>query len=61
MARAIVNKLMHAPTERLKRAAAHGDRALPGVAADLFGIDDENGASEEQAGSDAAMLSERKA
>lgn len=39
MARAIVNKLLHAPTTRLKQAASNGDSLLPGVAADLFGID----------------------
>jgi len=40
MARAIVNKLLHAPTARLKAAAASGDTALPGAAAVLFGIDE---------------------
>jgi glutamyl-tRNA reductase len=41
MARAIVNKLLHVPTTRLKDAAASGDRTLPGAAAALFGIDAE--------------------
>jgi len=38
MAQAIVNKLLHGPTSRLKEAAASGDGTLPGAAADLFGI-----------------------
>jgi glutamyl-tRNA reductase len=46
MARAIVNKLLHPPTARLKEAAASGDPALPGAAAQLFGID--AGAQEEE-------------
>ena len=41
MARAIVNKLLHAPTSRLKEAASSGDPSLPGVAAQLFGLDGE--------------------
>ncbi|MFL5299833.1 MAG: glutamyl-tRNA reductase, partial [Anaeromyxobacteraceae bacterium] len=40
MARAIVNKLLHGPTARLKEAASSGDSALPGAAAELFGIED---------------------
>ncbi len=44
MARAIVNKLLHRPTARLKDAATSGDSALPGAAAELFGIEnDERG------------------
>ena len=43
MARAIVNKLLHAPTARLKQAASNGDSLLPGVAAELFGIDGAQG------------------
>ncbi len=39
MARAIVNKLLHFPTARLKEAANSGDSALPGAAAELFGIE----------------------
>jgi glutamyl-tRNA reductase len=39
MAQAIVNKLLHGPTARLKEAASSGDSALPGAAAELFGID----------------------
>ncbi|HET7754703.1 MAG TPA: glutamyl-tRNA reductase [Anaeromyxobacteraceae bacterium] len=39
MARAIVNKLLHVPTARLKEAAASGDTALPGAAAELFDVD----------------------
>ncbi len=41
MARAIVNKLLHGPTARLKEAASSGDSALPGAAAELFGIESE--------------------
>jgi glutamyl-tRNA reductase len=41
MAQAIVNKLLHGPTARLKEAAASGDSTLPGAAAELFGIDNE--------------------
>jgi glutamyl-tRNA reductase len=43
MARAIVNKLLHGPTARLKAAASTGDTALPGAAAQLFGIEEEAG------------------
>jgi len=38
MAQAIVNKLLHPPTARLKEAAASGDGALAGAVAELFGI-----------------------
>lgn len=38
MAKAIVNKLLHGPTARLKEAASSGDGALAGAAAELFGI-----------------------
>ena len=38
MAQAIVNKLLHGPTARLKEAAASGDSDLPGAAAELFGM-----------------------
>ena len=41
MARAIVNKLLHGPTARLKEAASSGDTVLPGAAAALFGLDHE--------------------
>jgi glutamyl-tRNA reductase len=41
MARAIVNKLLHVPTARLKEAAASGDTALPGAAAELFDVDND--------------------
>ncbi|HEX9307908.1 MAG TPA: glutamyl-tRNA reductase [Anaeromyxobacter sp.] len=42
MAQAIVNKLLHGPTARLKEeAASSGDGSLAGAAAELFGI--ENG------------------
>jgi glutamyl-tRNA reductase len=41
MAQAIVNKLLHGPTARLKAAASSGDGVLPGAAAELFGIENE--------------------
>jgi glutamyl-tRNA reductase len=41
MAQAIVNKLLHGPTARLKEAAASGDPTLPGAAAELFGVETE--------------------
>jgi glutamyl-tRNA reductase len=40
MAQAIVKKLLHAPTHRLKEAAAHGDSDLPGAAAALFDLEE---------------------
>jgi glutamyl-tRNA reductase len=40
MAQAIVNKLLHGPTARLKKAASAGESELPTAAAELFGIDD---------------------
>lgn len=66
MAQAIVNKLLHGPTARLKEAAASGDSSLPGAAAELFGIDHEPaGAGDEErsagngAGRASAAASER--
>jgi glutamyl-tRNA reductase len=41
MAQAIVNKLLHLPTVRLKESAASGDGTLAGVVAELFGIESE--------------------
>lgn len=41
MALAIVNKLLHRPTARLKEAASSGDGSLAGAAAELFGIENE--------------------
>jgi glutamyl-tRNA reductase len=38
MAQAIVNKLLHGPTVRLKESAASGDGSLAGAVAELFGI-----------------------
>jgi len=54
MAQAIVNKLLHPPTARLKAAASDGDSTLPGVAAELFGIQDEPQARRERSGTAAA-------
>jgi hypothetical protein len=39
MAQAIVNKLLHQPTVRLKASAAGGDGTLASVVAELFGFD----------------------
>jgi len=61
MAKAIVNKLLHGPTARLKEAAASGDDTLPGAAAELFGIENEPPAGREQGGgADVVALPERK-
>ena len=57
MARAIVNKLLHGPTARLKEAAATGDSTLPGAAAELFGIDNEPRAKQETDGANATVVS----
>ena len=63
MAQAIVNKLLHGPTARLKAAASTGDGDLPGAAAELFGIDNEPtrpvGAPAQPAEGRAAASSER--
>lgn len=40
MAQAIVNKLLHGPTARLKAAASSGDGTLAEAAAELFGIEE---------------------
>jgi glutamyl-tRNA reductase len=50
MAQAIVNKLLHGPTSRLKEAASSGDSALPGAAAELFGIENETAGGERREG-----------
>ncbi|ACL64803.1 glutamyl-tRNA reductase [Anaeromyxobacter dehalogenans 2CP-1] len=50
MAQAIVNKLLHGPTSRLKEAASSGDSALPGAAAELFGIENEPAGGERREG-----------
>lgn len=62
MAQAIVNKLLHLPTARLKQAALDGDSTLPGVVAELFGIQDEPRARRERSGTAAprAAASEKK-
>jgi glutamyl-tRNA reductase len=64
MAQAIVNKLLHLPTTRLKQAASAGDGTLPGAAAELFGIENNDappGAPREEAppGAPRAVASER--
>jgi glutamyl-tRNA reductase len=43
MAQAIVNKLLHGPTARLKEAASSGDGTLADAAAELFGIEEKRG------------------
>jgi glutamyl-tRNA reductase len=61
MAQAIVNKLLHGPTARLKEAASSGDSALPGAAAELFGIENEPPARrEESRGGEVVAISEIK-
>ena len=61
MARAIVNKLLHAPTARLKEAAVNGDPMLPGAAAELFGIENESPPKrEEPGGGEVVAMSERR-
>jgi glutamyl-tRNA reductase len=64
MARAIVNKLLHVPTARLKQAASSGDSLLPGVAAELFGVDGEQqsnpGAARPANGGQVVSISESK-
>ncbi len=54
MAQAIVNKLLHAPTARLKEAASSGDGALAGAAAELFGIEGESPRAEPRGDAPAA-------
>jgi glutamyl-tRNA reductase len=49
MAQAIVNKLLHGPTARLKAAASSGDGSLAGAAAELFGIEGEPQRPDERA------------
>jgi glutamyl-tRNA reductase len=51
MAQAIVNKLLHGPTMRLKESATTGDGALAGAVAELFGIE----AGEQAARADGAQ------
>jgi glutamyl-tRNA reductase len=53
MARAIVNKLLHGPTARLKEAASTGDPSLPGAAAQLFGLEVDGTARAPESPSDA--------
>jgi glutamyl-tRNA reductase len=62
MARAIVNKLLHGPTQRLKEAASTGDTALPAAAAALFGVDHEPRTAAEPKGPPAQVvaLSEKR-
>jgi glutamyl-tRNA reductase len=60
MAQAIVNKLLHGPTARLKEAASSGDGALAGAAAELFGIDGDPSAAA-RGGADAGPDGERRA
>jgi glutamyl-tRNA reductase len=58
MAQAIVNKLLHGPTTRLKQAASSGDSTLPGAAAELFDIEEDD-AGEESGSPHAASGTER--
>lgn len=50
MALAIVNKLLHGPTTRLKAAVAAGDAGLPAAAERLFGLEGEPAAPAARAG-----------
>jgi glutamyl-tRNA reductase len=59
MAQAIVNKLLHGPTAKLKQAASSGDAGLPGAAAELFGIEADEGGDEGGATPKAANGSDR--
>ena len=58
MAQAIVNKLLHGPTARLKQAASSGDSTLPGAAAELFDIE-EDAEGEERGSPQAASGTKR--
>jgi glutamyl-tRNA reductase len=58
MAHAIVNKLLHAPTARLKDAASAEDSALPSAAAELFGLEPEEDEGRDPA--EVLSLAERK-
>ncbi len=60
MALAIVNKLLHGPTARLKQAASSGDSVLPGAAAELFGIDAEQPSRGGEPGAEVVRLREPK-
>ena len=60
MALAIVNKLLHGPTARLKQAASSGDSTLPGAAAELFDIDGEHPPPRSDQGGEAVALREPK-
>jgi len=61
MARAIVNKLLHGPTARLKEAASSGDSSLPGAAAELFGLESDGSSAEAKEANDSvAALSEKR-
>lgn len=60
MALAIVNKLLHGPTARLKQAASSGDSTLPGAAAELFDIDKEQPSRREEPGAEVVALREPK-
>jgi glutamyl-tRNA reductase len=59
MARAIVNKLLHGPTARLKEAASSGDGTLAGAAAELFGIEEAPQAEGARANAPAAAPPDR--
>jgi glutamyl-tRNA reductase len=54
MAQAIVNKLLHQPTVRLKSAAATGESTLAGAVAELFGLDQAASPSRSRGGANGA-------
>jgi glutamyl-tRNA reductase len=60
MALAIVNKLLHGPTARLKQAASSGDSTLPGAAAELFDIDREQPSQRPDQGGEVVAFREPK-
>jgi glutamyl-tRNA reductase len=51
MSMAIVNKLLHEPTNRLRSVTLDGDQRLAGAAAELFGLGDQAAPSSRKTGS----------
>ena len=62
LARAIVSRLLHEPTLRLKGSAADGSFAYVQTLRELFGLDPERAAApdEQRKGADVASLDERR-
>jgi glutamyl-tRNA reductase len=59
MAHAIVNKLLHLPTVRLKASVGSGDGTLAGVVAELFGIEGIDGVETASAAPEASAAPAR--